>query len=225
MGILCCSNKGSGPLQRGDNHKKCKNGVDSFKNLLQNHCARIDHIYMTAFWYNLDLELFTSWSPWVGRGHDRENHIYIHMYVYIKKKNPLLQNQPANFNRTWYKSSLGNGILSCSNKGPCPLQRGDNHKNGVGSFKNFLQNHWATIYHIYMTAFWYNIDSELFTWSLRVGRGHNRENYIYICLYWKKIVSCRTSMPMSIQLGANHPRVKGILNCTNKGPRSTSKGR
>jgi hypothetical protein len=31
----------------------------------------------------------------------------------------------------------------CSNKGPGPLQRGDNHKNGVGSFKNLLQNHWA----------------------------------------------------------------------------------
>jgi hypothetical protein len=37
-GILNCSNKGPGPLQRGDNHKKCKNGVVSFKNLLlQNH--------------------------------------------------------------------------------------------------------------------------------------------------------------------------------------------
>jgi hypothetical protein len=37
-GILNCLNKGPGPLQRGDNHKKCKNGVGSFKNLLlQNH--------------------------------------------------------------------------------------------------------------------------------------------------------------------------------------------
>jgi hypothetical protein len=41
-----CSNKGPGPLQRGDNHK---NGVVSFKNLLQNHQARIGHIYMKAF--------------------------------------------------------------------------------------------------------------------------------------------------------------------------------
>jgi hypothetical protein len=30
------------------------------------------------------------------------------------------------------------GILNCSNKGPGPHQRGDNHKNGVGSFKNLL---------------------------------------------------------------------------------------
>jgi hypothetical protein len=33
-GILNCSNKGPGPLQRGD---KYKNGVGSFKNLFQNH--------------------------------------------------------------------------------------------------------------------------------------------------------------------------------------------
>jgi hypothetical protein len=34
------------------------------------------------------------------------------------------------------------GILNGSNKGRGPLlQRVDNHKNGVGSFKNLLQNH------------------------------------------------------------------------------------
>jgi hypothetical protein len=31
--IQVCSNKGPGPLQRGDNHKKCKKRVGSFKNL------------------------------------------------------------------------------------------------------------------------------------------------------------------------------------------------
>jgi hypothetical protein len=42
-------------------------------------------------------------------------------------------------NYLWVK-----GIQVCSNKVPCPLQRGDNRKNGVGSFKNLLlQNHWA----------------------------------------------------------------------------------
>jgi hypothetical protein len=39
-------------------------------------------------------------------------------------------------NHPWVK-----GILNCSNKGSGPFQRGDNHKNGVGSFKNLLQNH------------------------------------------------------------------------------------
>jgi hypothetical protein len=44
-------------------------------------------------------------------------------------KNLLLQNQQAKFNQTWYKLSLGKGNSSFSNKGPGPLQRGDNHKN------------------------------------------------------------------------------------------------
>jgi hypothetical protein len=60
----------------------------------------------------------------------------------VKKfKNLLLQNQEANFNQTWHKSSLGTGNPNYSNKGPGPLHRGDNYKNGVGSFKNLLQNH------------------------------------------------------------------------------------
>jgi hypothetical protein len=61
-------------------------------------------------------------------------------------KNLLLQNQPAKFYQTWYKLSWVKGIQVCSNKGPGPLHRGDNHKNvkmGWGSFKNLLQNHWA----------------------------------------------------------------------------------
>jgi hypothetical protein len=33
-GIHVCSNEGSGPFQRGDNHNTVKNGVGSFKNLL-----------------------------------------------------------------------------------------------------------------------------------------------------------------------------------------------
>jgi hypothetical protein len=38
MGILNCSNKGSGPLQRGDNHKNAKMGWGGIKNLhLQSH--------------------------------------------------------------------------------------------------------------------------------------------------------------------------------------------
>jgi hypothetical protein len=51
-------------------------------------------------------------------------------------KNLLLQNQQAKFNQTWVK-----GIQVCSNKGPGPLQRGDNHKNvkmGLGHLKIFF---------------------------------------------------------------------------------------
>jgi hypothetical protein len=49
----------------------------------------------------------------------------------------LLQNHWAKFNQTWYK--LRNQVYS--NKGPGPLQRGDNHKNvriGWGHLKTFF---------------------------------------------------------------------------------------
>jgi hypothetical protein len=80
--------------------------VGSFKNLfLQNHWARIGHIYMQTFWYNVDSELFTSWSPGVGRGYNRENHIYICLYIclYWKKSSP----EPAG----QYQSNLVQIIL------------------------------------------------------------------------------------------------------------------
>jgi hypothetical protein len=54
----------------------------------------------------------------------------------------LLQNQQANFNQTWYKSSLGKGNFKCSNIRPGPLQRGDNYKNakmGWGYLKIFFR--------------------------------------------------------------------------------------
>jgi hypothetical protein len=42
-GIQVHSNKGPGPVQRGDNKKKCKNRLGSFKNLpLQNHWANFN---------------------------------------------------------------------------------------------------------------------------------------------------------------------------------------
>jgi hypothetical protein len=43
--------------------------------------------------------------------------------------NLILQNQLANFNQILYKSSLVKEIYTFSNKGPGPLQRGDNYKN------------------------------------------------------------------------------------------------
>jgi hypothetical protein len=47
-GIEVCTNKGQGPLQRGD---KCKNTVVRFKiSFLKNHKARKAQIYMKASW-------------------------------------------------------------------------------------------------------------------------------------------------------------------------------
>jgi hypothetical protein len=57
----------------------------------------------------------------------------------LKKKKISRTSRPISIklgiNDSWVK-----GILNCSNKGPGPLQREDNLKNEVGSFKNLLQN-------------------------------------------------------------------------------------
>jgi hypothetical protein len=44
-------------------------------------------------------------------------------------KNLLLQKQQANFNKTWYKSSLGKGNSKLYKSRARSFQRGDNHKN------------------------------------------------------------------------------------------------
>jgi hypothetical protein len=60
-----------------------------------------------------------------------------------------LQNQLAYFNHPWVK-----GIQNvCIHKGPGPLQRGDNHKNRVESFKNLVKNDNVKKAQIYMNAF------------------------------------------------------------------------
>jgi hypothetical protein len=51
-------------------------------------------------------------------------------------------------NHPWVK-----GIPNCSNEESGPLQRGDNHKDWVGSFENLLKNHWARRAHIYKKLF------------------------------------------------------------------------
>jgi hypothetical protein len=60
-----------------------------------------------------------------------------------------LKNQHANFNQTWHKISLGKGNSKFFKLRQGSLQRGDNYKNGVGSFKNLLhKNHIARRAHI-----------------------------------------------------------------------------
>jgi hypothetical protein len=48
------------------------------------------------------------------------------LHVLVLGKN--LQNQQANFNQNWYRSS-GEGIQNVTYQGPGPSQRGDNYKN------------------------------------------------------------------------------------------------
>jgi hypothetical protein len=58
------------------------------------------------------------------------------------KKKTLLQNQQANFNQTWYKSSYGKGNSKLYKSKARSSSKGNNHKkcrNRVGSFKNLQE--------------------------------------------------------------------------------------
>jgi tRNA splicing ligase len=61
---------------------------------------------------------------------------YLHVFI-LKIKIFSRTSRPISIkldtNHAWVK-----GILNCSNKGPDPLQRGDNHKNEVDTFKNLF---------------------------------------------------------------------------------------
>jgi hypothetical protein len=48
-------------------------------------------------------------------------------------------------------------------------------------------------------------------------RGDNSKRVKIYSKLLKKIFFSRTSKPISIKLGTNHPKVKGIQNCTNHG--------
>jgi hypothetical protein len=93
---------------------------------------------MKAFCYNADSRLFKSWSLVIGRGHNREHHIFMCLYIFLKSS-PELADQFQSNSKTIYLSVKD--ILNCSNKGAGPLQRKDHYLNakmGWGHLKLFF---------------------------------------------------------------------------------------
>jgi hypothetical protein len=45
-----------------------------------------------------------------------------------------------------------------------------------------------------------------------------------MCFILKKIIFSKTRSLISIKLGTNHPWIRGILNCSNKGPGPLQRG-
>jgi hypothetical protein len=124
--ILDYTNKGPGPFQRGDNHKKCKNLARSLKRfLLQNHWARIAHIFMKAFWDSANLSLYKLWSPRVKVGDTRGGTIFT--FVYWKES--FKMKHQANFNQTWNKHFLHDWNSDLFKWRFKSSSKGENHKN------------------------------------------------------------------------------------------------
>jgi hypothetical protein len=69
--------------------------------------------------------LFTSWSPGIARGHNREKS-YLHVFI-LKKISPRTS-RPISIKLCINHPNV-NGIVNCSKKGLGPLQRGDHYKN------------------------------------------------------------------------------------------------
>jgi hypothetical protein len=119
------------------------------------------------------------------------------------------------------------GIQVCSNKGPGPLQRGDNHKNlnmGWGNL-NIFSRTIGLILNILGTN---HPRIEKIQVSLKEGdspssRGDNSE-IVKIHRQFLKIFFSRTSRPKSIKFGTNYPLVKIIQVCSNKGPDPFQRG-
>jgi hypothetical protein len=163
------------------------NEVESFKNLLiKKTWVIIGQIYMKAVWYNVNSSFFfKSWSPGGATiGTNIFAYVYIESKIFSRTSRPILI-KPST------KHSKVKKILNHRNNRPGPLQRGDNHKNGVGLFlkkkSSQVKSQWAIIGLMYMKAFWYGVDSKLWTsWLPGVGRGHNREDHILHMFILKK---------------------------------------
>jgi hypothetical protein len=112
-------------------------------------------------------------------------------------------------------------LKKISNKGPGPLQRGDNHKN--------VKMVWCHLKIFFSRPI-----------LIRLGTNHSWRERIQICLNegnchppggdnskrvkLLKIFLSRTSRSNSIKLGTNYPWVKGIPVCSNKGPGPLQRG-
>ena len=96
----------------------------------------------------------------------------------------------------------------------------------VVNFSHFhflLKNHKANFNQPWHKATFGVRDSSLFKWWAHFPRG---DNYEIAEIHWqiKKIFFSRTTGPISIKIGTNHPWVKGILVYSNEKPRIFPKG-
>ena len=173
---------------------------------------------MKAFWHNVDSSLYKPWSLWVGRGHNRENH----MSMCLDWKQST-SSEPAG----QIQSNLVQIILGWMEfkfvqiKGQVLFKGRDNHKN--------LKMGWSNL----------NILSRTTGLILaRLGTNHPRIKRIQVSLKeggtpspmgdnskivkihrnFFKIFFSRTSRPKSIKFGTNYRLVKTIQVCSNKGP-------
>jgi hypothetical protein len=122
-----------------------------------------------------------------------------------------------------------NGMHICANKGPGPLQRGDNHKNvktGWGHLKTFFSRTTVAILTRLGTnlPWWEGIQIYSNERDCHSPREDNNNERVKIHCKFLKIFFSRTSRPNSIKLGTNYPWENGMQVCSNKGPGPLQRG-
>jgi hypothetical protein len=112
-GIQFCSTKGDNPFPRGDNGES-KNTMKILK--IFSRTSRPNSIKLnTGYPWVKGIQVCSNKGPSpLQRG---DNHKYVKIGCMGSFKYLFLQNHFANFNQTWYKSSLGKWIQVCSNEG------------------------------------------------------------------------------------------------------------
>jgi hypothetical protein len=124
--IQVCSNKVPGPLQRGDNHRNIKMGWGHSKIFFSRTTGPIltslgtHHPWRERIW--VSLKKGDSLCP---RG-DNSERVKIHrkFFKIFFSRTSRPKSIKLGINYLWVKR-----IQVCSNKGPGPFERGDNHRN------------------------------------------------------------------------------------------------
>ena len=125
-GIQVCSNKGPGPLQRGDNHKNVKIGWGHLKIFFYRTTGPILTRLGTNHSWVKGIQVCSKEGDSPSPRGDNSERVKIHWkflkIFFFRTNRPNSIKLGTNY--PWVK-----GIQVCSNKGPVPIQRGDNHKN------------------------------------------------------------------------------------------------
>jgi hypothetical protein len=119
--------------------------------------------------------LFISWFPGVGRGHNRET---VFTYVYIEKNIFFSRTSGPISMKLSINHALVKGIPNYLNKGPGPLQRGDNYKIAKMVWDNLKIFSRTTLSN-----------------SMKLDSNH---------AWVKGIINCTNKRPSPLQKGDNH---------------------
>jgi hypothetical protein len=138
-GIQVCSNKRPGSLERGDNYKNVKMGWGHWKIFFSRTTGLILTRLGTNHSWGEGFQVCSNEGDCPSPRGDNSERVIIHWK--LKKKKFFSRTSKPNSIKLGTNNPWVKGVQVCSNKGPGPLERGDNYKNvkmGWGHWKIFF---------------------------------------------------------------------------------------